>query len=151
MTNDLHHFEFNLDKGIRAQVIEALEASRKLSLRKGVGPADSGVYALYYKGELVYLGKASKGTTESGRTLRDRLNEHVDKIASREGITLDDVECRYLTFQSEWWVFAAELALISHYRPTWNKSGFGAKVPGAGRPGTHRISKWDSLFPKKPS
>jgi hypothetical protein len=144
-----HEFEFDLDKGIRAQVIEALEMSPRLPLKKGVGPAASGIYALYYKGDLVYLGKASKGTTESGRTLRDRLNEHVDKIESRENITSNDMECRYLTFTSEWWVFAAELALITHYRPLWNKSGFGAKVPGKGRPGTERVSRWDRLFPKK--
>lgn len=59
------------------------------------------------------------------------------------------MKCRYLTFESEWWVFAAEFALISHYKPEWNYSGFGSKVPGAGRPGTHRVSTWDTLYPKR--
>jgi hypothetical protein len=143
-----HHFEFDLDRGIRNQVVEKLENSPLLPLTKNIGPALSGIYALYYKGALVYLGKASRGSTKSNRTLRSRLNEHVGKISGRKNISLSEMKCRYLTFSSEWWVFAAEFALISHYAPQWNYSGFGSKVPGAGRPGTHRVSRWDDLFPR---
>ncbi len=147
--DDPHHFDFDLDRGIRAQVVEKLESSPPLPLVKGVGPEASGIYALYFKARLVYIGKASKGTTKSKRTLRDRLNEHVGKISARKNITLADMKCRYLTFASEWWVFAAEFALMVHYQPEWNESGFGSKVPGVGRPGTHRVSRWDDLFPKR--
>jgi hypothetical protein len=146
--NDPHHFDFDLDRGIRAQVVEKLEGSPKLPLSKGVGPQTSGIYALYFKRKLVYVGKASKGTTLSKRTLRSRLDEHVSKISSRQNITLNDMECRYLTFASEWWVFAAEFALMRHYQPAWNESGFGSKVPGVGRPGTDRVSRWNQQFPK---
>ncbi len=144
-----HHFDFDLDRGIRLQVVEKLEASPLLYLQRGVGPNASGVYALYFKGKLVYVGKASRGTTKSKRTLRARLSEHAGKIAGRENILIEDVQCRYLTFASEWWVFAAEFALITHYQPAWNESGFGSKTPGAGRPGTDRISKWNESFPKR--
>jgi hypothetical protein len=147
--NDPHHFDFDLDRGIQEQVVEKLEASPSLSLTKGVGPAESGIYALYFKNNLVYIGKASKGTTTSKRTLRSRLNEHVGKIESRQNISLSDMKCRYLTFDSEWWVFAAEFALMTHYQPEWNTSGFGSKTPGKGRPGTSRISRWNELFPPK--
>lgn len=142
-----HHFDFDLDEGIRAQVIDKLEASPILPLARGVGPRESGVYALYYRGVLVYVGKASKETTKSARTLRARLSEHVSKISGRQNITLDEIHCRYLTFSSEWWVFAAEYALIVHYNPAWNYSGFGSKTPGAGRPGTNLVSRWNELFP----
>ncbi len=142
-----HHFEFDLDRGIRLQAVEKLEKSPPLQLAKDVGPKASGVYALYHHGKLVYVGKASKGTTKSKRTLRARLNEHLKKISTRKNITPKDVSCRYLTFNSEWWVFAAEFALINHYEPEWNASGFGSKVPGKGRPGTTRISRWDDQFP----
>jgi Eco29kI restriction endonuclease len=57
--------------------------------------------------------------------------------------------CRYLTFSSEWWVFAAEFALMTRFLPEWNESGFGSKTPGKGRPGTDRISRWNELFPRK--
>jgi hypothetical protein len=146
---DPHHFDFDLDEGIRAQVIEKLESSPILRLARGVGPRESGVYALYYLGDLVYVGKASKETTKSGRTLRARLSEHVGKILVRQNITLDDMKVRYLTFSSEWWVFAAEYALIVHYSPVWNYSGFGSKTPGVGRPGTSLVSRWNELFPPK--
>jgi hypothetical protein len=145
--DDPHHFDFDLDEGIRAQVIEKLESSPLLPLSRGVGPRESGVYALYFRGDLVYVGKASKETTKSGRTLRARLSEHCGKILGRQNITLDDMRVRYLTFSSEWWVFAAEYALIVHYAPAWNYSGFGSKTPGVGRPGTDLVSRWNELFP----
>jgi Eco29kI restriction endonuclease len=146
-SDDPHHFDFDLDRGIRSQVVEKLEASPLLPLTIGAGPLLSGIYALYFKGKLVYIGKASRGTTKSKRTLRGRLNEHVAKIGGRQNIALAEMQCRYLTFSSEWWVFAAEFALMTHYQPEWNASGFGSKVPGVGRPGTNRISRWNELFP----
>jgi hypothetical protein len=149
-SDDPHGFEFDLDRGIREQVVEKLENSPALPLTRGVGPRASGVYALYFKDTKVpvYVGKASKGTTKSKRTLRARLNEHVGKITREQKVSPDDLRCRYLTFPSEWWVFAAEFALITYYQPEWNESGFGSKVPGAGRPGTDRVSRWNKLFPK---
>lgn len=147
--DDPHYFDFDLDRGIRTQVVEKLETSPLLPLEKDIAPTASGIYALYFKDALAYIGKASKGTTRSQRSLRIRLNEHVDKIDERDNISLADMRCRYLTFESEWWVFAAELALITHYDPAWNGSGFGSKVPGGGRPGTGRVSRWNKLFPPK--
>jgi hypothetical protein len=64
-------------------------------------------------------------------------------------MNMADFTCRFLTFASEWWVIAAEFALIVQYKPEWNASGFGSKTPGRGRPGTHRVSKFDQLFPKR--
>lgn len=149
MSTDPHHFDFDLDRGIRAQVVEKLEASPLLLLTRDVGPALSGIYALYLNSRLVYIGKVTKELTKSKRTLRDRLNEHVSKIGGRQNISLDEMHCRYLTFVSEWWVFAAEFALVVHYEPKWNGSGFGSKTPGKGRPGTDRVSSWNELFPPK--
>jgi len=145
---DPHRFDFDLDRGIREQIVHKLEHSPLLVLSRGIGPASSGIYALYYKNQLVYIGKASRGTTKSKRTLRSRLNEHCSKIDKRRNISVAEIGCRYLVFESEWWVFAAEFALMAHYRPAWNESGFGSKTPGKGRPGTDRVSRWDTLFPK---
>ena len=146
--DDPHYFDFDLDRGIREQVVKKLESSPRYKLERGVGPRESGIYALYFGKRLVYIGKASKGTTTSGRTLRDRLSEHVGKISGRKNISLADMKCRYLTFASEWWVFAAEFALITHYKPEWNNSGFGSKAEGVGRPGTDRVSRFNKQFPK---
>lgn len=58
--------------------------------------------------------------------------------------------CRFLTIDSDWFVRAAEDALITSYKPLWNASGLGSHVPGRGRPGT-RVSQWDQEFPPKQS
>lgn len=92
--DDGHHFEFDLDRGIRSQVVEKLEESPFLPLKKGVGPRLSGIHALYFNNQLVYIGKASKGTTKSKRTLRAHLSEHVTKIADRQNIATADMKCR---------------------------------------------------------
>ena len=147
MSDDPHRFDFDLDRGIKEQVVEKMESSPMLRLMEGVGPRASGIYALYFRGDLVYVGKASTSRTKSARTLRQRLSEHRTKISKRRNITLDEMYCRYLTFVSDWWVFAAEFALMAHYHPEWNDSGFGSKTPGVGRPGTHRVSRWNELFP----
>lgn len=144
-----HKFDFDLDRAISAQVVGKLEMSPLIRLERNAAPKVSGVYALYYKGRLVYFGKASKGTTKSERSLRERLNEHATKINGRQHIRLSQMSFRYLTFESEWWVFAAEYALMVHYEPEWNTSGFGSKTPGKGRPGTERVSPWNRLFPPK--
>jgi hypothetical protein len=140
---NLHEFIFEIDVAIRTQVIQKLEASPQLRLTKDVGHPLKGVYALYWKGQLVYAGKALH------TTLRKRLNEHHDKIAGRRNVHLRDVTCRFLTIQSDWFVRAAEDALITNYTPIWNASGFGSHVPGRGRPGI-RVSRWDTEFPPRP-
>lgn len=144
-----HSFEFDLDRAIRDQVLRKLSRSPMLPLEIGVGPQESGIYALYFKKKLVYLGMVSRNTTKSKRTLRSRLGEHFRKIDGRRNISTAQMKCRYLTFESDWWVFAAEFALINHFTPAWNLSGFGSKVPGVGRPGTNRISRWNALYPPK--
>ncbi|MDD9995410.1 MAG: Eco29kI family restriction endonuclease [bacterium] len=146
---DPHHFEFDLDLGIQQQVVEHLERSPILPLAEGVGPRRSGIYALYYRGDLVYVGKASALGVKGNPTLRSRLGVHRRKIEGRQNITLSDMQCRFLTFSSEWWVWAGELSLIEHYDPTWNGSGFGSNVPGRGRQGTERVSRWNEQFPPK--
>ena len=143
MPTSPHEFVFEIDLAIRTQVIQKLEASPQLALARDIAPALKGVYALYWNGALVYAGKALQVT------LRKRLNEHHDKIAGRTGIAIKDMTCRFLSIESDWFVRAAEDALIVGYKPAWNASGFGSHVPGRGRPGI-RVSSWDQQFPKRP-
>ena len=53
MVDDPHYFDFDLDLGIRVQVVDKLQSSPLLPLGKGVGPLASGIYALYFREELV--------------------------------------------------------------------------------------------------
>lgn len=148
MNTESHHFIFDLDRGIRDQLIEKLDTSPKLQFTKNIGPPESGLYIFHYKGELVYIGKATKTFTKSKRTLRARLNEHFLKLGKRTGGDFSGFLVQYLTFESDWWVVAGEVALIRHFNPIWNGSGMGSKTPGKGRPGTERVSRFDQEFPE---
>ena len=140
-------FRFDLDTAIRDQLLRKLDQVSPVPLYPNSAPSESGIYVLYYKNTQVYVGKASKETTKSSRTLRTRLGEHINKISTRRNISLNDMQVKFVTFESEWWVFAAEYVLIAYFNPAWNFSGFGSKVPGVGRPGTARISTWNEQFP----
>ncbi|MBZ5525005.1 MAG: Eco29kI family restriction endonuclease [Acidobacteriia bacterium] len=137
---DQHDFVFEFDKAYTSQLVEKFEASPQHDLVKDIAPRKKGVYALYHKGTLVYAGKAM------ATLLRGRLNEHLKKIGARRNLKLGDMSCRFLVIDSDWHVRAAEHTLITTYKPEWNGSGVGSKVPGAGRPGI-RVSKFDSLYP----
>jgi len=137
---DEHHFVFEFDKAYNHQLIEKFEASPEHPLAVDVAPPIKGVYALYYRGELVYAGKALN------TTLARRLAEHHRKIAGRRNIEVSEVTCRFLTIDGDWFVRAAEDALIQYYAPLWQNSGFGSHVPGRGRPGIRR-SQWDTMYP----
>ena len=141
---DKHGFFFEFDKAFTHQLIAKFEASPVHSLVKDVAPPKKGVYALYRNDEIVYAGKALD------TTLKRRLNEHQDKIVSRKNIKISEMTCRFLIIDSDWFVRAAEHALIVSYNPQWNKSGFGSHVPGSGRPGK-RESRWNKEFPPKDS
>ncbi|MDG6969493.1 MAG: Eco29kI family restriction endonuclease [Nitrososphaerota archaeon] len=140
---DKHHFEFEIDLAIRQQVIQKLEASPAHPLVLSVAPPETGVYTLYRNAKLVYAGKAL------ATNLKTRLGQHYRKIESRQNIRTSEMTCRYLEIKSDWFVRAAEDALISNYNPEWNASGFGSHSPGRGRPGI-RVSPFDTSFPPKP-
>lgn len=135
-----HRFYFEFDTAYTDQFIKRFRSSPAHPLTTDVAPPEKGVYALYWKGKLVYAGKALQ------TTLKRRLGEHAKKISGRKHIRIKDVWCRYLIIESDWFVRAGEHALIVSYKPAWNMSGFGSHVPGRGRPGV-RQSKWDVDFP----
>jgi hypothetical protein len=139
---DKHQFFFEFDKAFTQQLIEKFEASPAHPLSNDVAPPQKGVYALYWKRQIVYAGKALD------TTLKRRLGEHAKKIARRRNVELAQVTCRFLIIDSDWFVRAGEHALIETYTPTWNLSGFGSHVPGRGRPGI-KVSRWDQDFPPR--
>ena len=115
---DRHQFFFEFDKAFTSQLIEKFEASPTHPLAEDVGAPEKGVYGLYWKDEIVYAGKALD------TTLKRRLAEHTRKISGRRNIKLNQITCRFLTIDSDWFVRAGEHALIESYDPNWNLSGF---------------------------
>lgn len=63
---DQHQFVFEFDKAYNEQLIEKFEASPEHPLAIDVAPPLKGVYALYYRGQLVYAGKALDTTLLGG-------------------------------------------------------------------------------------
>lgn len=137
-----HAFFFEFDKAFNHQLIDKFEASPEHPLTLDIAPPLKGVYALYHRRQLVYAGKALN------TTLARRLTEHYRKIDGRRNIEVAEVSCRFLVIDGDWFVRAAEDALIQKYQPGWQSSGFGSHVPGRGRPGI-RTSRWDQEYPPR--
>jgi len=128
---------------IPTHLLERFEESPLLSFPPPTMPAETGIYGLYLRDELIYIGKAT------GKShLRKRFSEHARKIGGRKNIKLSQLQCRFLMIAEEW-VHYAEHHLIDHYKPEWNGSGFGSHVPGAGRPGVKGPPTWDQKYPRK--
>jgi len=141
-------------------------------------PADifpgSGIYAIYYRGDLplyeplsrananrwrfpIYVGKATppggrKGTHFSEEapltaSVYRRLQEHADSIKQTKDLSIGDFRCRHL-FVDDIWIPLAESLLIDLTQPVWNcvLDGFGNHPVGKGR-GRGRRSTWDTLHP----
>jgi hypothetical protein len=132
---DSFHADFTLSvtKALRDQLEVALNnlaraplASENLnSLHERAG-----VYQLYLRDELVYVGKADK-------TLPGRLKKHMRKISGRENIELADIKFCCLYVAEDFTALAPEKLLISRYdqsgRAMWNHNGFGNNDPGRNR------------------
>ena len=138
---DLHSFRFDVDKAYAHQLIEALEASPEHPLSAPQSPRESGLYVLYRAGVVVYVGQA--------KYLSVRTKDHLKKIDNRNGISVTEMTCRFLTIERMWEVARAEDALIRHYDPEWNGiPGFSMHIPGTGRPGkAGYVNEWDKRFP----
>ncbi|WP_324005249.1 GIY-YIG nuclease family protein [Aeromonas hydrophila] len=106
-----------------------------------------GVYQLFLKGKLVYIGK-----TDAQAGLRARLLRHSTKIRSRRNLAHDTIGFKAVRV----FVFTAmdlEELLIKHYKasptpPIWNLSGFGSNDPGRNR--DHTVLKaghFDKSYP----
>jgi hypothetical protein len=132
-------FRFEVGPAILEQVRKTLERMPIRTLTESIKHAKHpGFYQLFLDGKPVYIGKTS-------RQIRARLAEHVKKISSR--IDIMRMTCRYAYVEDPSLVDVAEGALINFFEKeaSWNTSGFGSKVTGAGRSGQAR-SAWDEQF-----
>lgn len=131
----------------------------------------SGVYALYYAGQLhayeaisgteqpIYVGRARPAgrdaatSEDQGTALFARLKEHRDSIVEAENLDPSEFECRFLVVASGGET-ACEDYLIPLFRPVWNKEtrvaqGIGKHGDSATTRGNRR-SPWDTLHPGRP-
>jgi Uri superfamily endonuclease len=133
VTKGYYEFEFQLPEALLSQMIERLDGAEPGLLvpeNLALIPDAQGVYQLFHRGTLVYIGK-----TDAEAGLRARLERHCRNVQHRHGIEPADVEFKALRV----YVFTAvdlETQLIAHYgrdASPWNGSGFGANDPGRER------------------
>jgi GIY-YIG catalytic domain len=127
-------FEFDLPKALLERLAATLDATATAPLTEANAAClgeFQGVYELFHKGELVYVGK-----TDAKAGLRQRLSRHALKIKHRIGLDPNDVSFKAVRI----FVFTAmdlEADLIVHHakdgKLAWNNSGFGANDPGRNR------------------
>ena len=151
-------------------VVHALLETTPAELPPAEAFSGSGVYALYYRGELlfysqvasresdtpIYVGKAvpqggrkgsKKKSSVASRALYLRLRQHARSIEQVDNLTLNEFHCRYLVVVPVW-INPAERFLLEHFRPIWNTviDGFGNHDPGKGRRNMRR-PRWDIVHP----
>lgn len=142
--------EFDLPTALLAQVVAMFEKMSAAPLAPNdttLIPNAKGVYQLFHRGKLVYVGKVD------GKTgLRQRLSRHAWNIQSRSNLDVSELSFKAIQVL----VFSAmdlEKSLISHYKkqkhpPVWNGSGFGNNDPGRRRDTTVLKSDgFDALHP----
>lgn len=143
------HFEIDIIWALSEQLLTALERLDPAALTiDSINALEKGqgIYQLYSRGSLVYVGKA--------QNLKKRLVEHHDKIAGRLNIDVVDVAFTCLFVHPNWTGLAPEAALINHHKKArkgacaWNGNGFGPHDTGRDRDTTDkRIDGFDKQFP----
>lgn len=143
-------FEFALAPALLKQLVSLLDRMPQGQLTPVTAdqlPNAQGVYQLFHRDKLVYVGK-----TDAEAGLRQRLSRHAWTIMSRHNLSVDDISFRAV----EVLVFSAmdlETALIEHYKrrdqkPAWNGSGFGSNDPGRKRDTTAlKADGFDANYP----
>ena len=142
--------EFDLPTALLKQVIALFDKMSAAPLAPddtALIPNAKGVYQLFHRGKLVYIGKVD------GKTgLRNRLSRHAWNIKSRGSLDVHNLSFKAIQVL----VFSAmdlENDLIAHYKkekqpPVWNGSGFGNNDPGRRRDTTVLKSDgFDALHP----
>lgn len=144
------HFTFDLTGALARQLEASLpgltQAPLTLDALEEV-QAEPGIYQLYLRGELIYIGKADN-------SLRGRLAEHHKKISGRLGISIDDMSFTGLYLEGTWIPVGPEQMLIKERKkmtgaePLWNTNGFGSNDTGKERDTTNfKASHFDVLHP----
>ena len=138
--------EFDLPGALRARLLEMFsEMTTVPLLRNEIEeriPNNQGVYQIFHRDELVYVGK-----TDSDSGLKSRLIRHGLKIQNREGLVPSEVTFKAIRL-FVFTVMDLESELIKASKPAWNGGGFGSNDPGRERDTTKiKAGNFDALYP----
>ena len=136
MTAYFANLEFDLQGALIRQLVDLFDSMPKANLTaKALAaiPVDAqGVYQLFVKDEMMYIGKSDN---EAG--LLKRLSKHAGKVSGRKNLKPRDVHFKAVRLYV-FTVVDVEQQLIAHYKKgkdsiSWNNSGFGSNDPGRER------------------
>ena len=133
------HFEIDLVSALSRQLVGAFDdlvAAPLTDEKLDDLPRGQGVYQLYHKDSLVYVGKSD--------SLRGRLSQHRKKITGRRNIAVSEVRFKCLFVHRNWTALAPERSLIRYHKNAgagecpWNGNSFGPNDPGRNRETTNK-------------
>lgn len=140
-------FELDLYRAIDEQLPPVMDKLAPVALTQNNIDAlplgSQGVYMLYHKKTLVYVGKT---TSEHG--FKDRLGKHLRRFSHRQGLNLKDIEfkaVRVMVYR----IMDLERLLINHYgnkQLSWQNTGIGSNDTGNNRD-KQKSSKFDDQYP----
>lgn len=147
MARGFAEFEFDLPEALLERLVRAFAVVEPAQLtvdyvRREV-PEAQGVYQLFLRDKLVYIGK-----TDADKGLRRRLERHATTVRHRQN--LPDAEITFKAIRV--FVFTAmdlESQMIGRYGAVdWQNSGFGSNDPGRNREDTRlKPGGFDELYP----
>lgn len=142
-------FEIDVISALSSQLVAAfdkLDVGPLTQLQLNALEPGQGVYQLFHKGALVYVGQA--------QSLKKRLTQHRQKISGRKNIDVVDMGFKCLYVHPNWTALAPEDALIKYHRKLgkgtcpWNGNSFGPHDPGRERETTNKPTKgFDAQYP----
>ena len=114
------------------------------------GPIAHGIYLLYMRGRLIYIGKSSGDSVSTGNSIFGRLEAHWVKVQNRVGLFPELMTYQVIPIDAEYsgTILQIEQYAIQTYKPYLNRTGFGSANPGHGRR-FQGESKFEKMHPLK--
>jgi len=98
-------------------------------------PVAHGVYFLYMRERMIYLGKSSGDSVSKSNSIYSRLTAHWEKVQNRVGLYPDLMWYQAIPIDVIYSgnIIQIEQYAIQTYKPYLNRTGFGSAPPGHGR------------------
>lgn len=98
-------------------------------------PIAHGVYFLYMRERMIYLGKSSGDSVSKSNSIFSRLEAHWEKVQDRVGLYPDLMWYQAVPIDVMYSgnIIQIEQYAIQTYKPYLNRTGFGSAPPGHGR------------------
>lgn len=148
MSSNIAEFKLSITKALGDQLAQSLEQlSPSVLGKENIDKVleKPGVYQLFHRGHLVYVGKADN-------SIPTRLWKHFNKLSGRKGVSVGEMTFTALYVEEDFSAVAPERLLIGRFQGEgavpWNNNGFGINDPGQQRDTTvYKEDHFDCQYP----